>query len=383
MNKISKIFSAILLAGTMGLSSSAATISELKEQKEETESKMEEAKSILDKLTTEKNNIMDSIKELDDKVAEFNAQIADLEAQKEQLQSDIAVTQEELAAAQVVEQDQYDAMKLRIKYSYENGNVDYLDTVFGSADVSDMLNKSEYVEQIYKYDTNLLNDLIDARKMVADTQVKLEGELSSVETIEQQVNENMAAVETMLDGKKTQCTNYTASMDDYEEQIAQYRADIEATEKEIAAAEAAAAAAAAAATADIGDVPISYTGGKFQWPTATGTTVTSPFGPRWGTYHNGMDIRAAVGTPILAGEAGVVIISRYSSSAGNYVMIDHGGGVSTVYMHNSQLLVSVGDYVTRGQVIALSGNTGWSTGPHCHFGVRINGTYVDPAPYLY
>ena len=379
MKKISKFFLAIMIAGSMGLNSSAATIDELKEQKKETESKMDEAKSILDKLSTEKDNIMETIIALDVKVEELSAQITELETQKADLQTEIANTQAELTAAQELEHKQYEAMKLRIQYSYENGNVDYLDTVFSTADISDMINKSEYVEQIFNYDSKLLNNLIDIRKTVADTEVRLQSELNAVTMIEQEVNENMAAVETMLDGKKTQVTNYTNSIDEYEAQMAQYREDLAATEKAIAEAEAAAAAAAE----NNPDVPINYTGGKFQWPVSTGGRVSSTFGMRWGQPHNGIDIACPVGTPIVAGEAGIVIISRYSGSAGNYVMIDHGGGVSTVYMHNSQLLVNVGDYVTRGQVISLSGNTGWSTGPHLHFGVRINKTYVDPAPYLY
>ena len=89
-----------------------------------------------------------------------------------------------------------------------------------------------------------------------------------------------------------------------------------------------------------------------------------------------------MGTPILAGEAGTVIAAGYHYSMGNYVLIDHGGGVCTVYMHNSELLVSVGQVVARAQVISLAGSTGDSTGPHCHFGLRINGTYIDPEPYL-
>lgn len=100
------------------------------------------------------------------------------------------------------------------------------------------------------------------------------------------------------------------------------------------------------------------------------------------TYHQGLDIGCEYGTDIVAAEAGTVIISEYNSGCGNYVMIDHGNGVCTVYMHNSQLVVGVGQSVEKGQVIAKAGSTGISTGTHCHFGVRINGTYVNPRDYL-
>lgn len=127
---------------------------------------------------------------------------------------------------------------------------------------------------------------------------------------------------------------------------------------------------------------------KFIWPCPSSSRVTSPFGGRSSptegasSNHQGMDIGASSGSNIIAAAAGEVIISTYSYSAGNYIMINHGGGVYTVYMHCSQLLASKGDKVTQGQVIAKVGSTGYSTGPHLHFGIRVNGSYVNPANYV-
>ena len=148
------------------------------------------------------------------------------------------------------------------------------------------------------------------------------------------------------------------------------------------------AAAAGSTTTAPTDVNITYTGGSLQWPVSTGGTVTSRFGPRespggiGSRYHQGLDIGCPTGTPIVACEAGTVIAASYSSSMGNYVTVAHSSSMSTTYMHNSSLCVSVGQTVSRGQVIALAGSTGNSTGPHCHLGLRINGSYVDPWPYL-
>lgn len=382
MRKFFKSVMALVIVGAMCINVNATSITDLQEQKEEAESKKEEAEAVLDQLQTEQNNIMEAIRVLDEQVAEYNNQIVELEAQKTELQNDIAVKETELAEAKAAEQEQYDSMKLRIQYAYENGNVEYLDTVFSSTDVSDIVNKSEYVDQIYNYDSDMLNNLIAIKTTIAETQAQLQEDLDAVEEIETEVTENKEAVEIMIEGKQTQVANYNVSIEEYESQIAQYAADIAATDDLIAQKEREKAEQDQAASAAGQDVPINYTGGSFQWPVASGGTITSYFGPRWGTMHNGIDIGCPEGTPILAGEAGTVIISQYSSSAGNYVMIDHGGGVSTVYMHNSSLLVSVGQTVSRGEVIAYSGNTGWSTGPHCHFGLRINGSYVDPLPYL-
>ena len=124
------------------------------------------------------------------------------------------------------------------------------------------------------------------------------------------------------------------------------------------------------------------TNAMFVWPVSGRYYVTSIYGRRWGTMHSGIDLDAPTGTPILAGASGRVKAAGYSDSMGNYVRIDHGEGIETIYMHNSSLVVSTGDRVVAGQVIAYSGSTGDSTGPHCHFGVFVDGQRVNPAPFL-
>lgn len=361
----------------------AETIGDLQAENQESEKKKQEAQTIVDKLSGEQDNIVQAINELDAKVAEYQLKIEDLNAQKEVIQGEISEAQANLEVAKADEENQYEAMKLRIQYSYENGDVDYVDTLFSSTEMSEIINDSEYAEQIYNYDSNMLNDLIEIKTSIADQEAALEEDLAEVESIEEEVNGDMEAVNVMLEGKETQLSNYENSIDEYQKLVAQYQAEIDERDAKIAAIEAEIREREAAALAAGQPVEIYYTGGNFQWPVSTGGTVTSTFGPRWGSIHAGLDIACPIGTPILAGESGTVIASYLSSSAGEYIVIDHGGGVVTEYMHNSTRLVSVGDQVSRGQVIAYSGNTGFSTGPHCHFGVRINGTRVDPAPYLY
>lgn len=373
---------AIVLVCSMSMTVYASSISELEEQVEEAEGKKAAAQEILDQLQSEQTNILDAIKVLDEQVAEYTAQIEELEAKKDTLEADIQVTLEELEVAKENEATQYEAMKAHIQYAYESGDVTYIDTLFTSSDVSDIVNQTEYAEQILNYDTNMLNEMIDIKKTIATTQLELETNLAAVEEIEAEVTENKEAVELMIEGKQVQAANYATSIEDYEEQIAAIQADIDATNATIAEMEAAAERARQEALAAGQEVQIYYTGGTLQWPVSTGGVITSPFGPRWGTVHQGLDIGCPTGTPIVACEAGTVIGAAYSSSMGNYVLIDHGGGVTTVYMHNSSLCVSYGQTVARGEVIALAGSTGNSTGPHCHLGLRVNGSYVDPLPYL-
>ena len=385
MRRIYKRFMAIValvMVFSMSMTVYASSISELEEQVEEAEGKKAAAQEILDQLQSEQTNILDAIKLLDEQVAEYTAQITELEAKKDALEADIQVTLEELEVAKENEAAQYEAMKSHIQYAYESGDVTYIETLFTSSDVSDIVNQTEYAEQILNYDTNMLNEMIDIKKTIATTQLELETNLAAVEEIEAEVTENKEAVELMIEGKQVQAANYASSIEDYEEKIAAIQADIDATNATIAEMEAAAERARQEALAAGQEVQIYYTGGTLQWPVSTGGVITSPFGPRWGTVHQGLDIGCSTGTPIVACEAGTVIGAAYSSSMGNYVLIDHGGGVTTVYMHNSSLCVGYGQTVSRGEVIALAGSTGNSTGPHCHLGLRINGSYVDPLPYL-
>ena len=395
--KCKKLVRAIIVfavAGSMSMTVNATSISDLKDQKDQKESKKEEAEAVLAQLEKEQNSILDAIAELDAQVTEYTNEITDLEAQQAQLESDIETKQVELTAAQEKEQEQYAAMKERIKYSYENGNPSYLDVLFSTSDISDIVNQTEYADQIYSYDKNMFDDLVETRQTIADTKAGLEQDLQDVEDIKLEVEDNKAAVEVMIEGKQVQVANYESSIGDYEATIAELEKDIEATNQAIAAAEEAyrqqqaAAAAAGNTTTAPSDVQITYTGGSLQWPVSSGGTITSKFGPRespggiGSRYHQGLDIGCPSGTPIVACEAGTVIAAAYSSSMGNYVTIAHSASMSTTYMHNSSLCVSVGETVSRGQVIALAGSTGNSTGPHCHLGLRINGSYVDPLPYL-
>lgn len=393
--KIIRAMLAFAVAGSMCITVNATSISDLKEQKEQKESKKEEAEAVLAQLQGEQKSILDAIAELDKQVEAYTNEITELEAQQTQLEADIETKQAELTVAQKQEQEQYAAMKERIKYSYENGNPSYLDVLFSTSDISDIVNQSEYAEQIYSYDKNMFDDLVATREKIAETKEGLENDLAEVEDIKLEVEDNKAAVEVMIEGKQVQVANYEASIGDYQSTIAELEADIEATNQAIASAEAAyqeqlrqQQAAAGNTSAAPSDVQINYTGGSLQWPVSTGGSITSYFGRRespggiGSRNHQGLDIGCPTGTPIVACEAGTVIAASYSSSMGNYVTIAHSATMTTTYMHNSSLCVSVGQTVSRGEVIALAGSTGNSTGPHCHLGLRINGSYVDPLPYL-
>ena len=313
---------------------------------------------------------------------------------REEHQEKLIKDAEKLAAAQVEEDNQYAAMMKRIQYLYENGEVEYIDTLMSSASFTDMLNKSEYVEQISSYDQKQLNALIQTRQDIQDYEATLEKDLKEVESVKADLETEKDNLNTTITEKNNKIAEYSKDIDAQTAMVEQYQKEIDAADAEMAAIQKRLDEQRAAQQQSGGSSgssePQYYTpsGGSYMWPATQGSRISSYFGPRSSptagasSNHKGIDIPCPTGSDIVASAAGTVVVSQYSSSAGYYIMIDHGNGVSTVYMHNSQLVVSVGQSVEQGQVIAKAGSTGYSTGSHCHFGVMINGSYVNPLDYL-
>ena len=284
-------------------------------------------------------------------------------------------------------------MKLRIRYMYERGETSYFDILLQSENIADMLNRAEYISQIAEYDRNQLELYARTKEEVAQKEAVLEQEHSELLAVQEATEAKQASVETLLANKQQELQSYEAQIASAENQISEYEKDIalqEARIKEIEeeirrqeeeARKQAEAAGTTYKTTSLGDI-------NFIWPCPSSSRITSGFGGRSSptegasSNHKGIDIGASTGSDILAAAGGTVTISTYSSSAGNYIMISHGGGVSTVYMHCSQRLVEVGDTVSQGQVIAKVGSTGYSTGPHLHFEIRSGGGNVDPSLYV-
>lgn len=373
-----------------------ATKSQVSDAKKQAASLEEEKKRVEDTLKgleSLKQDTVSYVRELDASLASINEELTALEAQIEAKETDIARTQEELARARETEEEQYEMMKLRIRYMYEKGSTSYLDLLFQAESISQLLNRAEYITQISRYDREKMDEYVRVKEEIADRESKLQDEHEELLALQQQTEQKHASVEQLLSAKSAEVRAYEDQIASAEDQISEYEKDLKAQEekirqmeaeikrKEEEAKKAAEAAGKQYNTASIGDI-------KFIWPCPASKRITSNFGGRSSptegasSNHQGMDIGAPTGTDIVAAAAGEVTISTYSYSAGNYIMINHGGGVYTVYMHCSKLLVSAGEKVSQGQVIAEVGSTGVSTGPHLHFGIRVNGSYVNPAGYV-
>ncbi len=384
------VFTALVLFPSFGEN---AQIKEEQEKKSALEEEKEKVEAVLKDLESLKSDTAAYVQRLDQDLNALNSELTQLEGQIAAKETDIEAAQAELTQAEAVEEQQYESMKLRIKYMYEAGGTSFMDVLLDAGSISDFLNRTEYISEISKYDREKLDEYVMAKDTVEKKKAELEYEHSELVSMEEATQAKQASVETLMNEKTAELESYEAQIDSAENEISEYEKDIKAQEEKIQAIEAeirrqeeearkkAEAEGKKYNTVSIGDI-------SFIWPCPSSSRITSPFGGRESptagasTNHQGVDIGASSGSDILAAAAGEVIISTYSYSAGNYIMINHGGGVYTVYMHCSQLLASVGQQVEQGEVIAKVGSTGYSTGPHLHFGIRTGGKYVNPLNYV-
>ena len=417
---------AVLMAFS-GIGNVAAQgLSEARQEKENLEKELEEAQKIIDGLNDSRDDMEEVVKELDEKLKNISKQISDLEVQLKEKQESVDATEEELAAAEEDRQQQYEDMKLRIQFMYENQTNSALDKLLSAGSIAEFLNSAEYIAQISQYDRNMLVKYEETVESIAKIEETLKTEISELQAMKQKVEEEQKAVAALVQEKEAKLAETEGEIVDAEQIAAAYEAEIEAQNEVIAQIQAAEAERIrqeqeaqnqsqnqnqnqdgnhednSGGESDTGndsennDSEEENSGGTteqptvsaFTWPCPSSTRVTSDYGPRESptagasSYHKGIDIGAAHGADIVAAADGTVVFAGYSSSAGNYVTVSHGGGLYTVYMHCSSLVVSKGQTVSRGQVIAKVGSTGISTGNHLHFGVSLNGSYVNPWGYL-
>ena len=348
-------------------------------------SDIDQIKKNIDQLEANKSNLKSYIARLDQEAASLASQIEKLNEDIEAKKEEIVQAEADLDEAQRVADQQYEDMKLRIQYLYENGNPSYLEMLLTADSIGDFLNKSTYVKAMSEYDRKMMDEYIAQKEAVAAAKAVLESEEEELGLMADAAKEQKETVDALIKKKTAEIQSYQAQIDSQNSDAAEFKEDLEEQEKLLNQIEEQ-IAAAALANASMNDGDGGASG--FVWPCPSSRRITSDFGPRAqptpgaSTNHKGIDIGASHGSSIVAAAAGRVTTSTYSGSAGNYVVISHGNGISTVYMHCSALYVSVGDVVSAGQSIAAVGSTGFSTGPHLHFGVIKNGVYVNPHNYV-
>lgn len=411
------ILLSLVLLGAPALQISASGISQAQQEKKALEKELADAQQLINGLKDSKEDIETKVSQLDAKLTDISGRINNLESQLDNKNTEISNAQSQLTQAQSDESTQYEQMKKRIKYMYENGSkLSLLEAMFTSGSVAEFINQTEYMKQIMSYDRQQLEKYQNTKQMVADTKTTLEKDYADLTAMKEQVQKEQDTVSALMDAKEQELNNVSGKITDAQSGADAVAAEIEAQKDIIAqiqaeearkAAERAAAEKAAAEAAknqkangsteqpseenggtNTPKPDDTYNGGAFKWPCPSSTRITSDYGSRLSptagasSNHKGIDIAAPYGSAIVAAADGTVSFAGYSSATGNYIMLSHGGGVYTIYCHCSALLVSTGQNVSAGQTIGQVGSTGISTGNHLHFGVTCNGSYVSPWNYL-
>ena len=398
-----------------------ADIDEAQRKKDELVAQRQASQEKIDKLKEQQASVLEQKAALDERNEYAKQQLALVQEQIDMYSEMIAEKKKEVEAAKNREEEQLERYRTRVRAMEENGGYNILTLVFNAESFTALLTSLDDIGEIMESDRRLEDEYIAARQEHERVQAEYEEEKAGLEAKQAELEEEKVELEGLL-----------AEADQLLKELEE---DIEKAIREYEIAEAARAAAAAVLSnlvaelnrqnqeianannnnnanaggntgstgGDTGNTGSSGNGGLISagsegvqgtgslvWPVPCSHTVTSRFGPRThpitGKYtnHNGMDIDGYGhdGYPIVACDAGVVVAAKWSDSYGNYVMIDHGNGMQTLYAHMSGMAVKYGDTVTQGQTIGYLGSTGWSTGTHCHLEVYVNGSRTDPEAYF-
>lgn len=396
-----------MVSNMVPLQAEAASSSEIKKQINELEDRETEIANkisdLRDQYKANENEMVDLVNQkdlIDQEIALLYEQVDLINNQISSYSLLIADKQDELDKAQENLDTLNEKNKERIRTMEEEGQISYWSIIFEANSFSDLLDRLNMVQEIAAADKRRIQDLKDAAARVAQAQTELETEKSALETTREELDDAQVALEEkraeadeLLRKLIAKGEEFQAMLDESEALQEDLMAQIAKKEKELKAAEYQEwlATYVPPTTYPSDDrTPSSSAPSSSGWVCPVPYyTLTSAFGyrihPIYGDWrmHNGVDMSCAQGTPIYAARSGKVTVASYQAGgAGNYVSINHGDGYSSIYMHMTHYIVSPGQYVTAGQVIGYVGSTGGSTGPHLHFGIARNGTYVNPMEYI-
>ena len=353
----------------------AENLSELNEQKEQITEELNKANEDMEDLQIKLTDNLTAIAQVEAQIINSEKEIEETNIEIEKIEKDLEETQRRLTAVQKTYNKQKDICEKRLVALYEMGETSYLDVLLDSKNISDFISRYYLIGEIAQNDNDLLETIRREKKSVEEINDQILQKQENLQKVQLAQERTLIALENSKTIKNSYLNSLTDEEKELQQQIDEYQSSLDKIDSQILFLTA-------------GGVGEDYIGGEFLWPTPGYYTITSQFGMRFHPIlkvyrmHSGMDIGAPMGADVVAANSGIVTASSYLSAAGNAIIIDHGGGVSTLYGHASELIAKVGDRVEKGDVIMKIGSTGLSTGPHLHFGISINGQYVDPLPYL-
>ena len=356
----------LVLCLGMAIQANATEISETQKKAEELEKKKKDAEKEKQSLEKQLESIVSEMEGTKTKI--------------EEKETEISAKEEELIQAKVDENDQYESMKKRIKYMYENGNAQFVEILCESKNIGEFLNNAEYITTISEYDRTMLVEFQAVVKDVEEQEAALQAEYDELETMQNDLITKQDNVTELMESKDAEIEQISSDLGDTKDKLSELQAAAAAAERKQQEKNSGYSNNAGASV---------ITGnGTFTHPCPGYTYISSEFGYREqpiagaSTNHKGMDFAAPAGTPIYAAASGTVTSASYSGNAGNMIVINHGNGLQTYYMHCNSMYVRAGQTVSKGQNIGAVGSTGNSSGPHLHFQVMQNGTPVNPRNYL-
>ncbi|MBQ9267036.1 MAG: peptidoglycan DD-metalloendopeptidase family protein [Clostridia bacterium] len=366
MKKFISILVLIVLSASTVL---GATQTQLNNKKTE----LNNAKTQLNNVKKEESSTLNQINNLDQSINSTETQIENTEIEIGRIEESIKITEQNIEYAQKEYDEKYALRTERVLVYYKLGASSVWDVEYSVEDETEALHLKRLMCKIMDYDNNLVDELEADRIALDEKKTALEEEQVRCANLKAELEEKKLALEETREKRVAYMAELKSSESALSASVDKLNAEAKALEAELAK-----AAASSSST--------KYTGGSMTWPLPGYYIITSPFGNRLHPIlkvyklHTGVDIAGAGcnGASVVAANSGTVIKATYSTAYGNYIVIDHGGGITTLYAHSSKLLVKAGDYVTKGQEIMKVGTTGYSTGPHLHFEVRENGTYVNP-----
>lgn len=374
-HRIAAISMALLFFMTIILPVYADEISDKQQQLEEVSRQINAQNQKLSKVKKQERSILNDVQKLEKDIQKTQSELEYISGRVDYLQSSLAITRDEIGILETELEKQNEILNQRLVFIYEQGDVSYLEVLLGAEDMQDFLTRYDLLNRILQQDQDLIA-AVQAKKDALDSKkAALEDQKQELENNKQNQKEKQQNLDEKIDAKKVILKDVQKEKKAYEKALAELEASSRQLEAMIQQMQ------------SKGDPDKAGTG-TYTWPVPGYKTINSDYGMRYhpilkvNKLHTGIDIGVPSGVNILAADSGTVIYSGWMGGYGQVVVIDHGSGISTLYAHQSTILVSKGKAVNKGQVIGKVGSTGWSTGPHLHFEVRKNGTPVNPHSYI-
>ena len=364
----------VMLCGMYSITN-AVNMDDLQTEKEKITQELNEVNQGLEDIQIELTEALEAINKIEAQIIEGETKLQETESEIAKLEEEIKQAKEKLECVQKDYDAQKEAFENRLVALYEMGETTYLDVLLNSKNITDFISRYYLIGEIAEYDNDLLETIEREKNKIEEISKQLSEKNEILKTAKNTQEKTLIALENARTIKNSYAAELTEAELNTQKQIEEYNSKLDSIDAQMA-------------ILAMVDGNSEYIGGEFLWPIPGYTTITSPFGMRFHPIlhyyrmHNGIDIGATTGAPVIAANYGTVITASYVGSYGNVVMIDHGGGIVSNYAHGSEILVKVGQVVEKGEIIMKAGSTGLSTGPHLHFEIKVNGRFVNPLPYV-